>query len=133
MSEPLYKVIEDAEPIRPIEKGSKEWYLYHHPNNPKPLGSVITLSVFLIFIKGGILGVIVLWICYAVWCQNNNTRLDNDPYIQKLRKEYRRKRLPVECTEYCKKHFPNLVPGTPEYESAQKHAYEVIMRNYYKD
>lgn len=79
-----------------IEYGSREWYLYHHYKNEKPVIPLILLSCFLMICKGGIWCVIVVWIIYFSWCRENNRILDNDPATLE------RRRLVMEAKERVK-------------------------------
>jgi len=69
-----------------IEYGSREWRLYHDPDNEKPVIPLILLSCFLFICKGGILLIILVWVWYFSWAHKNNKKLDNDPKVLESRR-----------------------------------------------
>jgi hypothetical protein len=68
-----------------IEYGSYEWWLYHHPDNEKPVPLFILLSCFFFICKGGGVYLLIMWGWYFSWASANNRKLDNDPKVQKRR------------------------------------------------
>lgn len=68
-----------------IERGSREWYLYHHFDNEKPIIPLIVLSCFFLICNGGTLMLLITWGFYFAWASANNQKLDNDPEILKQR------------------------------------------------
>lgn len=117
---PIYKSKEELnkmKPVRQIEYGSKEWYLYHAKQNINPLGTLIFINVFLFLFKGGIPVLLMMWLFYFIWCQMNNEALNKDPMIILKREEYRIERLGSEkYSDEFREKYPESVPGTPEFE-----------------
>jgi hypothetical protein len=75
-----------------IERGSREWYLYHHYKNEEPVIPLIALSCFFLICKGGMLMILLVWGFYFNWASDNNKELDNDPEVLKSREAYKRAR-----------------------------------------
>lgn len=69
-----------------MKRGDREWYLYHHIDNEKPIIPLILLSCFLFICHNGIVWISITWICYFTWASKNNRKLDNDPEIQQARR-----------------------------------------------
>lgn len=90
------KYYTSEEELNKITRDDHEWYLYHSIKNEDALIPVIVFSIIGLFLKGGVLLFLCIWIWYFSYCNKNNRALDNDPYIQKEReicKKVRREML----------------------------------------
>lgn len=88
MYEPEINYYENESEAREVRRGTSEWYLYHSIKNEDALLPVIALSVVILFVPGGIVGDIIIWIYYYFYCKANNAALDRDPQIQRERTMY---------------------------------------------
>ncbi|MBQ8518515.1 MAG: hypothetical protein IJ455_02770 [Agathobacter sp.] len=76
-----------SRPDHEIKYGDDESYLYHHIDNEKPIIPLIALSCFLFICNNGLAMILIVWVIYFVWADNNNKKLDRDPNVLK-RREY---------------------------------------------
>ena len=123
---------------KPIEKGSKEWYLYHSPKNGEGVAGLIPISIFLFFCKKGIIVIIAIWLFQIFKCWYNNNELNKDPRVLKKREEYKEMRRiydprdpKYQTKEYLeyKSKYPARCPGTPEFEAAVERFRKIIYRD----
>lgn len=76
---------ETEEELYTIKRSDHEWYLYHSIKNEDALIPVIVGSFISLFLKGGGLLSIGIWIWYFNYCKKNNDALNNDPIILRKR------------------------------------------------
>ena len=75
---------------RTLRRGDDDYYLYHSYKNEKALIYVIVISFLVFFVKMGFVCSIGVWLLYYLYCERNNAKLNNDPYILKRRESVRR-------------------------------------------
>ena len=66
-------------------KQSREWYLWHSIKNENALLPVIVISFFAFFMYNGWLISLCIWIWFAIYCKNNNEKLNNNQEILRER------------------------------------------------
>lgn len=92
-NKPEINYFENEREAMEVRRGTSEWYLYHSIKNEDALLPVIALSIIILFVPGGIVGDIVIWILYYLYCESNNAALNRDPEIQKQRAMYLRAKM----------------------------------------
>lgn len=86
-----------------MKQSTGEWYLYHHINNENALLPVIVISFLTLFLHGGILISMFVWVMYILYCVANNNALNNDPVILKDREAWKKIHQEKGDWEECKR------------------------------
>lgn len=60
--------------------------LYHSPKNKEMLPTVIIISLICIILNNAIVYEVIIWLCYYIYCQRNNEKMNHNPYILMNRK-----------------------------------------------
>ena len=86
-----------------MKKNTREWYLYHHFNNENALLPVVIISFLTLFLHGGIIISVFVWLMYAFYCVANNSSLNTNPQILQEREAWKKIHEEKGDWEECKR------------------------------